>query len=166
LRAIAAWRIVKYHHHVVTSEMQRAVLDQVLEVAVLVNADMAASLGELGLTPARTHLLWELLHRGPSTQRVLAEALSVSPRNVTGLVDGLEQTGFVTRERHPDDRRATLVTLTAHGQAVADGMRQGHEEFARLLFSDMSSRTFTGLHRGLTELLEVLRTHVSRGPDA
>ena len=142
-------------------------LDQVLELAVLVNRDMSSSLAQLGLTPARTHVLWELMHRGPCPQRVLAEALSVSPRNITGLVDGLEQTGFVTREVHPDDRRATLVTLTGHGLAVTEEMARGHEEFARLLFGDMADRTFAGFRNGLTEVLEVLRAHVPAvSPDA
>ena len=84
-----------------------ATLDQVLELAVLINRDMASSLAGYGLTPARTHLLWELFHRGPSTQRVLADALRVSARHVTGLVVGLEETGYVTRGPHPGDRRGT-----------------------------------------------------------
>ena len=134
-----------------------------LELAVLVNADMASSLGELGLTPARTHVLWVVFHRGPSTQRALAEALDVSPRNVTGLVDALEEGGFMTREPHPSDRRATLVTLTAHGRKVAEQMVRGHDEFARLLFGRMSAGTFDGLVRGLSEVLEVLRENVSTG---
>src|SRR5918993_821261 len=92
-----------------------AALDQVLELVVLLNEDMTRSLARIGLTSARAHVLWELHHRGPTTQRVLADALQVSPRNVTGLVDGLVETGFVTREPHPGDRRATLVSFTEHG---------------------------------------------------
>jgi DNA-binding MarR family transcriptional regulator len=88
-------------------------LRSVLEVAVLVNRDMDRSLGEHGLTPARTHLLWELFRRGPCTQRVLADvladALDVTARNVTGLVDGLEETGYVTRRPHPQDRLREMV---------------------------------------------------------
>jgi DNA-binding MarR family transcriptional regulator len=138
------------------------VVDQVLEVAVLLNQDMDRSLGALGLTPARTHLLWELLHRGPSTQRVLADALDVSARNVTGLVDGLEQTGFVVRRPHPDDRRATLVTLTPHGSSVVEEMRAGHEELAQQLLGDLGERQVASLGRGLDHLLERLRELVTR----
>jgi DNA-binding MarR family transcriptional regulator len=144
------------------SQKYAAALDELLEVAVLVNADMASGLGSLGLTPARTHLLWVVHHRGPSTQRVLAEALDVSARNVTGLVDALEEGGFVTREPHPSDRRATLVTLTARGREVAEGLVRGHGEFATLLFGDMSQRTFDGFSRGLSEVLDTLRAHVTK----
>ena len=72
---------------------------------------MTHAIEALGLTPSRTHLLWELGHRGPVPQRVLAEALKVTPRAVTGLVDALAADGLVTREPHPTDRRAALVTL-------------------------------------------------------
>ncbi len=40
------------------------------------------------------------------TQRALADALQVTPRNVTGLVDALADSGFVERAPHPTDRRA------------------------------------------------------------
>ncbi len=134
-----------------------ALLDQVLELAVLINADMSGSLEQRGLTPARTHLLWELTHRGPSTQRDLAEALRVSARNVTGLVDGLEGTGFVTRAAHPRDRRATLVTLTEQGERVMRQMREEHEHFAHVLFVDLPERQRTALSAGLEHVLHQLR---------
>ena len=140
-----------------------ALLDQVLELAALINEDMSGSLVDRGLTPARTHLLWELLHRGPSTQRVLADALGVTARNVTGLVDRLEETGFVTREPHPQDRRATLVTLTGHGHDVMSKMKTEHQQFADLLFADLSERQLSALTSGLTHVLDRLRALVSKG---
>lgn len=133
-------------------------LDQVLELALLVDADMTRGLAEQGLTPSRAHLLWELQQRGPSTQRDLAEALGVSARNVTGLVDALVDTGFVERTPHPADRRATLVAFTLHGATVAAGMAEGKEQFAELLFARMSDRRFAGLTAGLADVLTTLRT--------
>ncbi|MGH9251686.1 MAG: MarR family winged helix-turn-helix transcriptional regulator, partial [Acidimicrobiales bacterium] len=75
-----------------------AALDQVFELTVLLHDDMTASLARDGLTTSRAHLLWELRQLGPTTQTTLADALGVSARNVTGLVDGLVAGGFVTRE--------------------------------------------------------------------
>jgi DNA-binding MarR family transcriptional regulator len=138
-------------------------LDRLLELAVLIDADMTRSLAAQGLTPARTHLLWELGRRGPSTQRALADALGVSARNVTGLVDALEGTGFVVRQPHPEDRRATLVTFTERGATVFEEMGRGHEEFARLLFADMPPAELDGLVRGLDSVLTTLRDVVPGG---
>jgi DNA-binding MarR family transcriptional regulator len=139
-----------------------ALLDQVLELAVLINEDMAGSLEQRGLTPARTHLLWELSRRGPSTQRDLAEALRVSARNVTGLVDGLEGTGFVTRGAHPRDRRATLVTLTEQGEREMNRMHEEHGRFADALFADMPERQRTALGAGLEHVLNRLRLLIAQ----
>ena len=111
-----------------------AALDKVLHLATLVGADLARFERESGLTTPRTHLLWILGAVGPSTQQSLATALSVSARNVTGLVDGLVNSGHVSRESHPTDRRATLVTPTAKGEAVIRALIDSHELLARQLF--------------------------------
>ena len=140
-----------------TAERHGAALEQLLELTVLLNDDMTRSLERDGLTVSRAHLLWELHHRGPSTQRVLAEALSVSPRNITGLVDGLVATGFVTRQPHPTDRRATLVTFTEHGAQTARQLEDGRGQFAELLFAGMTDKQLAGLVDGLAAVHGRLR---------
>ena len=123
--------IVKYVH-----DMTRAtdLLDRVLHLAMLVQADLARFEREEGLTTSRVHLLWVLGETGPTTQQSLAAALDVTPRNVTGLVDGLVASGHVTREPHPGDRRATLVTPTERGALTIDGLRRSHVDLAQRLF--------------------------------
>jgi DNA-binding MarR family transcriptional regulator/response regulator of citrate/malate metabolism len=46
----------------------------------------------------------------------LATHCSVSRAAMTGLLDGLEQEGYVERDDHPSDRRALKIKLTAKGQ--------------------------------------------------
>ena len=82
-------------------------------------------------------------------QRVLAEALKVTPRAVTGLVDALVADGLVTREPHPGDRRATLVTFTSRGETLVAQLKRDHKALARALFAPMSSRELDGFARGL-----------------
>ncbi|MPZ97794.1 MAG: MarR family transcriptional regulator [Dehalococcoidia bacterium] len=100
---------------------------------------MERDLGELGLTVPRAEVLWRLRAVGPMTQRALSQALQCTPRNVTGLVDALEAGEFVTRERHPGDRRATLVTLTDRGTKATDDWEAAGEQFASTLFADVPS---------------------------
>lgn len=76
---------------------------------------MAEDLAAGGLTRARATLMTQSHRLGPANQRALADALRVTSRNITGLVDGLVEAGPVARSRHPDDRRATLVSLTDAG---------------------------------------------------
>lgn len=76
------------------------------------SADMQRGLASYGLTEARAHVLWQLGATETLTQRQLAEALKVTPRNVTALIDALEATDFVRRTAHPTDRRAVVIVLT------------------------------------------------------
>lgn len=112
-------------------------LDKVLHLAALVSADLTRFERESGLTAARIHVLWLLGAAGPSTQQSLASELGVSPRNVTGLVDGLVASGHVSREPHPADRRAVLVTPTSRGEATIRELVASHDDLAQRLFSDV-----------------------------
>ncbi|MGY1738791.1 MarR family winged helix-turn-helix transcriptional regulator [Geodermatophilus sp. SYSU D00684] len=143
-----------------------AALDRVLELTVLLGRDMATSLAAEGLTVARTALLWRLRSAGPSTQRALADALGVSARNVTGLVDGLAEAGLVTRESHPTDRRATLVTPTARAERLLEEMAAGQEQLAEQLFGGLAPDRLDGLVSALDEVLDRLRALVPGGAAA
>jgi DNA-binding MarR family transcriptional regulator len=94
-------------------------------------------------------------------QRVLAEALRVTPRAVTGLVDALVDDGLVTRESHPTDRRATLVTFTSRGEKLVARLKRDHRTLARALFAPMSRRDFDRFARELAGVIERLRAHLT-----
>lgn len=155
---------MKVDHDIQGTSGHTAALDRVLELVVLLNDDMTSSLARDGLTPSRAHVLWELRRRGPSTQRVLADAMGVSARNVTGLIDALVKTGFVTREPHPTDRRASLVSFTGHGAKAADALHRGQQELADLLFAAMPAERLACFVDGLDEVLTRLHDH-GHSPD-
>ncbi|MEU8300899.1 MarR family transcriptional regulator [Micromonospora sp. NPDC048909] len=138
-------------------ERWTAALDRVLELVVVLGDDMSRGLARDGLTESRATLLWTLRRTGPVPQRELAEALGVSARTITGLVDGLVASGFVTREPHPTDRRAFLVTFTPHGLSTVVGLEQGQREFAELLFGQMPAERLDAFVAGLDEILCRLR---------
>jgi DNA-binding MarR family transcriptional regulator len=58
---------------------------------------------------------------------------------MTGLLDGLEQEGYVERDENPSDRRALRVKLTTKGQQFLDWLEpqdqyhpvQTHGRFGR-----------------------------------
>ncbi|WP_418057733.1 MarR family winged helix-turn-helix transcriptional regulator [Pimelobacter simplex] len=140
---------------------QPTAVDQVLELVVLLNRDMQLSFERDGLTEARARLLW-VLRGGPVTQRELADALAVTPRNVTGLVDGLVATGYVARAPHPTDRRAVLVTLTDTGTTLLTSMVDGYAEMHEVLFGALSERQLRDLRRTLTLVNDRLRARVEQ----
>jgi DNA-binding MarR family transcriptional regulator len=114
---------------------------------------MTDRLAREGLTVSRAGVLWQLRRHGPVNQRALADALGVSARTVTGLVDGLVATGFVDRRAHPTDRRATLVTLTPRGTRVVRALEREQAAFTQDLFADMPRTTFHAFVDGLDHVL-------------
>ncbi|MCI2957436.1 MarR family transcriptional regulator [Agromyces atrinae] len=140
------------------------VLDRLLLVTTLLGDDMTGALEREGLTTARTHLLWQLVMLGPSTQQALAVALDVTPRNVTGLVDGLEQTGFVTREPHPSDRRAILVTPTERAATLMARMQGEHAELSIALVEGLSPREVVAFEAALDVVTANLQRLLAEQP--
>ena len=61
---------------------------------------------------------------GPTIMRHIAESLGMTPRNMTAIVDALEEGGLVRRTPHPHDRRATVVELTDSGRQQAQRSRE------------------------------------------
>ncbi|MDE2572511.1 MAG: MarR family transcriptional regulator [bacterium] len=72
---------------------------------------------EYGLTPAKLNALLVLRSHGEQPMRLseIGQYLFSTRANVTGLIDGLERDGLVSRAANPGDRRSTLVTLTEKG---------------------------------------------------
>ena len=144
--------------HGMTAE---GVFDQLLEVSLLLEADMTRALSALGLTVTKTHLLWEVQQNGPCPQQRLAEAVGVSARHVTGLVDALEADGFVRRLPHPHDRRAVLVSLTDVGTATMTTRGEQRRRDAAKLVDGLDARAVKQLEKSLDAVLVRLRQLVA-----
>ncbi|MGI8701753.1 MAG: MarR family winged helix-turn-helix transcriptional regulator [Nocardioidaceae bacterium] len=82
----------------------------------------------------------------------LADHLHISPRSVTEVVDSLEQRGLVRRDSDPDDRRASLISLTGEGAALSDAVRAARAAEAETVFGRLSARDRAGLRRILRKL--------------
>jgi DNA-binding MarR family transcriptional regulator len=135
--------MVKRLHNDATHLPEEAFL-RLLQVTLVFSGFMQRGMTERGLTPARGALIWQLHHHGPLTQRALSQALRVTPRNITGLVDALEADGLVTRAPHPTDRRATLVNLTKRGEASAKAMAADYRQGAKDLFGTVDQKALAG----------------------
>ena len=77
----------------------------------------------LNVSAAGGLVLGILRDHGPMSPSALGERLIVTRATVTGLVDSLEQHGFVRRSANPTDRRSLVVQITPAGQAVLQELR-------------------------------------------
>lgn len=92
-------------------------VDELFDTTVALRAFVEARLRPQGATVARLRALRMLAVEGePMRMRDLSDMLGVAARTATSVVDSLERDGLVERMRHPEDRRAFLVTLTEAGR--------------------------------------------------
>lgn len=82
----------------------------------------------------------------------LSRLLMVSNGNVTGVVDRLVEDGLLQRLRNEADRRASMVRLTAAGEAAFARMAREHEGWVDELFSSLDRETVDTLIAQLDEL--------------
>ena len=75
-------------------------------------------LNTVNLTVSQFGVLEALFHKGPLSQRDLAEKLLKSGGNITMVIDNLEKRQLVKRERSVEDRRFVSVCLTEEGKQL------------------------------------------------
>lgn len=99
-----------------------AAVTSVMRAHQLMLARIDRALKPFALSFARYEMLRLLAFaRGGRMPMASATArLQVHPASVTNTVDRLERDGLVVRERHPDDGRATILTLTDAGRACVE----------------------------------------------
>jgi DNA-binding MarR family transcriptional regulator len=73
----------------------------------------------LGLRKAEYSLLMLLLANGPTSAKRLVQALRLSAPQLSMLIDRLQDSRWLRRERNPADRRSQFVVLTREGDALA-----------------------------------------------
>ncbi len=112
---------------------------QLLSLASAIDRDCAARLAPRQLSEGKFVLLF-LLHEqaGGMSPHELAEGAGVTRATVTGLLDGLERDGFVSRRAAKEDRRKMLVKLSAKGRAEAGLLFKTHTDWIGALFTGLS----------------------------
>lgn len=74
---------------------------------------------EYGLTGPQSAILRTLFKEGPLSSASLSRRLYVTPSNITGIIDRLENKGFVERTKKKGDRRIALIELTEIGNKLS-----------------------------------------------
>ena len=113
---------------------------------------------DFGSSLARFDVLAQL-DRAPDGLRMgeLSEGTLTTNGNVTWLVAALESDGHVKRRTAPDDRRATIVRLTAAGRRHFATMAREHEALIIELLDGLSATERRTMHALLGTVKQHLR---------
>lgn len=115
-----------------------------------------------GLNYARLRLLQALHCGGPAIMRDLGTQLGTSPRNMTAIVDALEDAHLVVRRRHPTDRRATLIELSPEGAREAEQELGPRIGAMSEIFADLSPAEREQLSSVLSKLTRAINDRQGR----
>jgi DNA-binding MarR family transcriptional regulator len=122
-----------------------------------------AAADRIGINSTDLNCLNILSFRGQMTAGELARETGLTTASITGVIDRLEEAGFVRRERDPQDRRRVVVRLVLE-RAVRDVasvflpmVRDWNEMAAR--YSDGELKLIVDFY---DRMQQVLQKHLTR----
>jgi DNA-binding MarR family transcriptional regulator len=110
----------------------------------------------IGVSMSQLHVMSMLDRHGDMPMSRLAEMIDVSLSNATGLVDRMEERGFVERVRVPDDRRVVLVRITKAGRRILDEVEVLRAETLRAVLDRLDPDQLDGIARATADLRDAL----------
>jgi len=111
---------------------------------------------QLSVGTSEVVALGYLFQEGPLTPREIGLRLNLTSGSITALLDRLENSGFVARSQHPDDRRSLLATVTPAGRHA---MQYFYEQLDTMVgdtlerYPDLPIETMSGLVSATGEAL-------------
>lgn len=132
-------------------------------------ADFRATLGELkchgserlvrlGISMTQLHVMHLLEQHGELPMSRLAEMLDVSMSATTGLVDRVEERGFVERIRVPEDRRVVLARITDPGRQMLDDVEIVRMELIEQVLDELDERQMAGVATAVASIRSAIET--------
>jgi DNA-binding MarR family transcriptional regulator len=123
---------------------------------------LSAALAEENLSAAEINALANLGEGGTLNVRQLSERTGTRASTLTGLLDRLENRGYLARELDPADRRSFRLPLTETGQAVAARVLTAIAALERDALSRLDATQLAGYHAVVTALQEACSCHTTR----
>lgn len=111
---------------------------------------------KLGVSMTQVHVLSMLQRHGDVPMSRLAELIDVSLSNATGLIDRMEERGYVERDRVPDDRRVVIVRMTDLGRRLMDDMELLRENTFREVLDRLVPEQLAGIDAATADLRDAV----------
>jgi DNA-binding MarR family transcriptional regulator len=115
---------------------------------------LSAALSDLNLSAAEINALANLGEGGTLSVRQLSERAGTRASTLTGLLDRLENRGYLVREVDPADRRSFRLPLTGQGREVAARALAAIADLERAALSRLDATQLAGYHAVISALQE------------
>jgi DNA-binding MarR family transcriptional regulator len=114
-----------------------------------------------GLTVTQLKSLFLIADKGRTNFRGLAEALEVTPSNVTRIIDRLVEQGLVSRTENPEDRREQVLQATDKGRSLLNSIKETGMKHMTQILNLLSLEELTALSVGLSAFIRA--AHARQG---
>lgn len=118
-----------------------------------------------GLTAEQFQVLRSLEEDDGITQSELCEVVLKSPANMTRILDRLEKKKYLQRKDNPDDRRSSLVFLTAGGLQLMETVRAEIADFEDKVTRRLSDQQLQTVKDGLKRIQENVEEMIEEQKD-
>lgn len=130
---------------------------RLLAIHTVVYSQQASS--ALGLSSTESEVLNLLGLEGSRTAGAIAGATGLSSGTITGVLDRLEERGYVRRERHHTDRRKVVIAADPDALARVGRMFDAHEETLASVLGDYGINELETVAEFLARLTEAAKQH-------
>jgi DNA-binding MarR family transcriptional regulator len=126
------------------------------QVCRLHHLRVRALLKDSGVHRGQPKLLFALAEEDGLAQTELVRRMQISPATVTKMIQRMEKSGFLRRERDPDDQRVSRVYLTDAGRALISEMIAISQNIGEEVFAGFSQEERVLMQR----LLQLMRENL------
>ncbi len=137
---------------------------RVLRLVARMQAAVGERLRAIGLSIPQCDVLTTLSEEEGVSQQQLARRLYVTKGNISGLLDRLEDAGYVQRRSTPSDRRQYAIYLTETGRAMAEKAIAVQHRWIASTLGRMSESDLEALETQLVSLRDIVREEEGSSP--
>lgn len=118
-----------------------------------------------GVSMAQLHILFTLERNGEMPMSRLADVLDVSLSSATGLIDRIEDRGFVERIRVPEDRRVVVIRVTPAGRQMLQEVDALSDDLLRAVLERLDPAQLPGVAAAVAALRSSLASTLDAPED-
>lgn len=141
---------------------QESLYNLIKETFIVLDDGDRRLFSRFGLTPPRFYVLHHISEEPGISSSDLSQKLLCDKSNVTRIVRGLEEAGYLERRPHEHDGRAHRLYLTAVGEAICNEVHTAHNAYNLTRLTNVDDRAQEALIQNLTMLHHLLQAELAQ----
>ncbi len=109
----------------------------------------------LGLSPIQFDVIATLANQAPMTYKELSEKTLISKTSLTGVIQRMNQKGYITLEANKDEGRSQRIGLTTKGHKTFTKVFPEHMDYLLNAFSQLTAKDLEKTKTTLVHLKQI-----------